>query len=212
MKTSKKVRTIVRNVSISESVSVGADESLMYIFFTDQKEGKKTDVSQKILFRLKGRGARVHVLGFNVGGADFSNTELFFHHESPDTTGHCRIKSVMGGNAKSSVHGMICINKRASGANGYFVHNSLLLSRDAEVLTVPGLEIKTNDVKASHAATLSNLDPDTLFYLHSRGLSSDQAKALVITSFLNEFVCEIADKDTRMKVVRIIEKRITRLL
>ena len=77
----------------------------------------------------------------------------------------------------------------ARGANGSAseqLNNNLLLSDNAFAHTRPQLEIDNDDVKASHGSTVGQLDPDALFYLESRGLSSSTARAMLTLAFAEE--------------------------
>ena len=122
------------------------------------------------------------------------------------------MKSLLGGQARSLIRGLIKIDKAASGANGFFTHNSLLLSKTAHVESSPTLEIETNMVKASHAATSGNLDRETLFYLGCRGIAENEAKRLVMISFACEYLTEIADEKIRLETEKLLTARINEIL
>jgi Fe-S cluster assembly protein SufD len=74
------------------------------------------------------------------------------------------------------------------------------------------LEIETNEVKASHAATTGHLDNDILFYLGSRGIEQQEAKKLVITSFAFEHVSQINDEKIREQVGALLNEKITKMI
>jgi len=63
-----------------------------------------------------------------------------------------------------------------------------LLSDNAEVDTKPQLEIYADDVKCSHGATVGQLDPEQIFYLRSRGVDDESARALLTFAFAEEVV------------------------
>jgi Fe-S cluster assembly protein SufD len=60
----------------------------------------------------------------------------------------------------------------------------LLLSDKAKAEAVPDLEIKNNEVKCSHAATVGKIDEEQIFYLNSRGVSENKAKVMIAEGFL----------------------------
>ncbi len=62
-------------------------------------------------------------------------------------------------------------------------NKALLLSDDASINTKPQLEIFANDVKCTHGAAVGQLDEDAIFYLRSRGLGADEARAMLIHAF-----------------------------
>lgn len=80
------------------------------------------------------------------------------------------------------------------GANQCSVHQSnhnLLLSKDAEIDTKPNLEVYTDDITASHGATVGQLDEMALFYLQSRGIDAQQARHMLMSGFVNSIFEEM---------------------
>lgn len=98
----------------------------------------------------------------------------------------------MKGVAEQKAHvvseGMITIGLKGSGTNAYLTEDVLMLDSTAKVDAIPGLEIKTNDVKASHSATVSKVTPEDLFYFAARGIDEPTARQMYITGFLGELV------------------------
>jgi Fe-S cluster assembly scaffold protein SufB len=80
--------------------------------------------------------------------------------------------------------GGIEIGLRAGQTDTYLTQEVLLLGSKAKADVTPGLEIKTNDVKASHSASITRLSEDDLFMVGSRGLEPDQARQMLIDGFL----------------------------
>lgn len=196
-------RVILRPELGTEEVSVGAGASLTYIFFIGRTPG-----NHSLKIRLSGDRAAANIIGFEIGNKHASSLMLDIIHESPRTAGRARLKSVLGGSAKSDVRGMIRVEKAAQGADGYFTHNTLLLSRDARGTTSPALEIEANEVKASHAATIHHFDADMLFYLGSRGMHETRAKEMILTSFVSEYVAEIPDAAARKGCEGLLQKKL----
>lgn len=112
-------------------------------------------------------------------------------HAAPRTTSNLIVRSVLDDKAKGIFRGLIKINEGATGCNGYQKEDALLLSEEAEADMVPNLEINNNDVRCTHGATVGKLDPEQLFYLTSRGISSDEAKQLLIKGFFEKAISEI---------------------
>lgn len=79
-----------------------------------------------------------------------------------------------------------------------------LLSAQAKGLMLPGLKIATNNVKAGHGASTSQLTAEDLFYLTSRGLNNNQSKRLVINSILKKFLINISDTETKNLISSLI--------
>lgn len=79
-----------------------------------------------------------------------------------------------------------------------------LLNSRAKGLMLPGLKIATNNVKAGHGASTSQLTAEDLFYLSSRGLTDNQSKRLVIDSILKKFLINISDPETKDLISSLI--------
>ena len=80
-----------------------------------------------------------------------------------------------------------------------------LLSRQADMLTEPQLEIYADDVKASHGATTGQLDENALFYMQQRGISRLTAKQMLIVAFLSEAIETIRDEEQKERLLNTID-------
>ena len=139
----------------------------------------------KIDYYLNGTGA-----SSNDSEVIFGNNEQSFdiqtnvNHESPSTEGRVVEKSILRNKAKSLFKGMIRIKENASKSNSFLSGRSILLDKDAKSDAIPGLEIFTNDVKATHSASVAQIDEEQIFYLKSRCLSHEEAERTIVEGFL----------------------------
>ena len=130
-------------------------------------------------------------------GANANDTEVVFGnknqsfditsnliHIAESTTGRVLEKSVLKDTAKSLFKGMIRIEKEAHHTESYLAGHSILLDKGAKSDSIPGLEIFTNDVKATHAASVAQIDEEQLFYLGTRCLSKSDAQKIIVEGFL----------------------------
>lgn len=117
--------------------------------------------------------------------------------------GEIVLKGVAEDHAQVSCNGMIEIGLQGGGTKTHLTEDVLMLDATAKVDAIPGLEIKTNDVKASHSATVSRVTPEQLFYLQSRGLPEETARKLFIDGFLGELI-ENVPESFREKVRRML--------
>ncbi len=130
-------------------------------------------------------------------GANANDTEVVFGnknqsfditsnliHIAQSTTGRVLEKSVLKDTAKSLFKGMIRIEKEAHHTESYLAGHSILLDKGAKSDSIPGLEIFTNDVKATHAASVAQIDEEQLFYLGTRCLSKSDAQKIIVEGFL----------------------------
>lgn len=115
-----------------------------------------------------------------------SHVHTSVEHLAPHTQSRQHFKGLLKGKSHSSFEGKIFVHPIAQKTQGYQLCNHLLMSDQATVNVKPNLEIFADDVKASHGATLGQLDEEALFYLTSRGIALDDAKQYLIKGFIQE--------------------------
>lgn len=115
-----------------------------------------------------------------------SHTHILMEHQAPHCGSMQLFKGVLDDVSQSSFEGKILVRKEAQKTNAYQLNHNLLLGDHALANSKPNLEIFADDVKASHGATVSQVKPEELFYLKSRGLSSEEAKRLLVEGFCKE--------------------------
>lgn len=116
------------------------------------------------------------------------------------------IKFVLDDKARGSFKGELIIQPDAQKTEAYQTNRNILLSRQAEMLTEPQLEIYADDVKASHGATTGQLDEAALFYMQQRCISRDTASKLLLQAFFAEVVDNLSDEQLRESITRQIEE------
>src|SRR5574339_230594 len=134
---------------------------------------------------MQGQGASVGdveiIIGIDNQSFDISSNLI---HSAPNTNGRVLVKSVMKDTSQSLFKGMIKINKNAKSTESYLAGHAILLDKGAKSDAIPGLEIESNEVKATHSASVSQIDEKQIFYLMSRGLSEESAKREIVGGFL----------------------------
>jgi FeS assembly protein SufD len=120
---------------------------------------------------------------FGIGNQSFDVTSNLIHY-GRNSRGRVLVKSVMKDTSKSLFKGMIRIGKEAKAAESYLAGHAILLDKGAKSDAIPGLEIETNEVKATHSASVAQLDENQIFYLMSRGLNREGAKREIVGGFL----------------------------
>lgn len=147
---------------------------------------------------LMGENANCDLYGINLlDVSQHGDTTITVEHRAPHCTSNQFYRNVLNGQAKGVFQGKVHVHQIAQKTDGYQLSNTLLLSQAAEMDTKPELEIYADDVKCSHGATTGQLDEAPLFYLRSRGLSEQDARALMIESFTNEVIEALSDEEIR---------------
>ena len=109
-------------------------------------------------------------------------------------------KCIVGDRAHGIFNGKVFVPQAAQFTNAGQLNRNLLLSPKARVDTKPQLEITADQVKCSHGATVSQLDPEEVFYLQSRGLKEADARNLLIDAFVAEILNRIPIPSLRQRL------------
>jgi len=112
-------------------------------------------------------------------------------HLAPYTTSLINSKSISKGNGHSGYRGLVKVAKGAIGAQSKVVCDALLLDPESRSDTYPYIDVHEDDVQIEHEATVSKISEEQLFYLMSRGLSEEEASAMIVNGFLEPFVKEL---------------------
>ena len=137
-----------------------------------------------IWYDLDGRGAQAYVHGFMFGDArQHFHLHTLQRHLQPDTTSDLLIKGCLKDRARSVYQGLIQVSVDAQRTNAYQANRNLMLSDQARADSIPGLEILANDVRCTHGATIGHVDPESMYYLLTRGLPPVEARRLIVEAF-----------------------------
>ncbi|MEJ2742553.1 MAG: SufD family Fe-S cluster assembly protein [Gammaproteobacteria bacterium] len=135
--------------------------------------------------QLIGSGAHAQVNGgFMAYDHAHHDHRIFVDHRVPHCTSDALYRGIAGRSANAVFNGRIHIAAGAKQSNGSLQNRNVLLDNSATINTKPELEIYNDDVKCSHGATISQLDPQHILYLRSRGLSQAAAINMLLESFL----------------------------
>ncbi len=122
-------------------------------------------------------------------------------------SGEILMRGITEGFAHTDCKGMIEIGLQGGGTNTYLTQEVLMLDSTSKVDAVPALEIKTNDVKASHSATVARVTDEDLFYFGARGIDPHEARRMFVLGFLGDITERIPDEAVRGEVIAMIEQK-----
>ena len=174
---------------------------------------------------LAGRNARVNLCQFSLGAAlAKSYTEVSFPqpgsegqvwgltlldgrrhidhetrqiHHGDHTYSNLFYKGVLRERSRSVFYGTIEISDTAGQSNTYQQNDNLLLSKQARADSIPGMEIRTYDVRCTHGATIGRIEEEELFYLMSRGFTRPVAEGLAIRGYVEPVLAQVSDERCR---------------
>lgn len=156
--------------------------------------------------RLHGPHGMIHLNGAQLlSGQQHGDITTVVRHDAPECGSRQTVKNVLAGHSRGVFQGRIEVARIAQKTDGYQMNQALLLSPHAEIDCKPQLEIYADDVKCSHGATIGELDQDQLFYLRSRGVPAEEAKAILVRAFLTEAMEPVTHEGARSLLENAIE-------
>ena len=145
---------------------------------------------------------------FVLRGRQHADVHLDVRHVARDTACDVLWRGVADQRSRGILHGAIAVDPGSDGADARLQTKNLLLSAHAEIDAQPVLEIHADEVKASHGATVGQLDANALFYLRSRGISAADARSLLIGGFCREAFADLADPQLLARLGALLDERL----
>ena len=112
-------------------------------------------------------------------------------HLGKNTTSRIISKGIAAGHSNNTYRGLVMAHRRAKGARNFTNCDSLLIGDKCGAHTVPYIEAKNSSAVFEHEATTSKISEDTLFYCRQRGLSAEDAVALVVNGFVKDVLQQL---------------------
>src|SRR3954462_15046 len=154
---------------------------------------------------MTGEHAKGEVLSVAFAGeGQHQDTGAKMLHLAPNTSSNIVSKSVARGGGRASYRGLVQINKGAHGSRSSVKCDALLVDSISRSDTYPYVDIREDDVTMGHEATVSKVSADQLFYLMSRGLTEDEAMAMVVRGFVEPIAKELP-MEYALELNRLIE-------
>lgn len=145
--------------------------------------------------KMDGADAHADITGLNlVSDGQHADITMETSHAVPHTSSQPLFKSIARGRSKAVVQGKLIVACDAQKTDAKFMHQGLMLSDEAEILSKPELEIYADDVVCGHGSTCGQLDEDSLFYLLSRGIPKAEAETMLVRGFIAELIDPIEDE------------------
>ena len=136
---------------------------------------------------LRGDGSRGEFYSIAVSnGYQQVDSGTKMIHLGKNTSSRIISKGIAAGHSQNTYRGLVSAHKRASGARNFTNCDSLLIGDKCGAHTVPYIEAKNASAHFEHEATTSKISEDTLFYCQQRGLSAEEAIALVVNGFVRD--------------------------
>ena len=141
---------------------------------------------------LNGRGARSEFTGVTFAGNDQNlDTGTKVVHNAEDTSSYINTRSISKDGGVSTFRSAVVINKNAKNSKSSVSCESLMVDNISRSDTIPAMDIRTRFADVGHEAKIGKISDDAVFYLMSRGLSEDEAKALIVSGFADNVSKEL---------------------
>ncbi len=169
--------------------------------------GKMARMESQI--RIEGENSHIQLQSLTVSSENqhFDQRTLQIH-SAPHAVSNLLYKNALLNTSKTIFSGLIQVAPEAQKTDAYQTNRNLLLSPEAEAVSLPGLEILANDVKCSHGATSGQLDQSELFYMLSRGITQKQAQTLLIFGFFEEVLSTIKNPEIAETLRHLLQEKL----
>ena len=187
-----------------ERAQVGRDANLEWIFGALGSNLTKNFSEIDLI----GEGAVGKMSGFYfTDGKQHLDHDTQQNHLAAHTTSDLLFKGALKDSSRSVWQGMIYVAPGAQKTDGYQANRNLILSSKARADSIPGLEILADDVRCTHGATIGKIDPDSVFYLLSRGIPYAEAEQLIVEGFFDPIMQRIPFDGVRKRFQQAIIKK-----
>ena len=141
---------------------------------------------------LKGDDSRMEFTGVTFAGAGQDlDTGAKVVHVGKNTSSYMNTRSISKSGGVSTFRSSVVVEKSAKGAKSAVSCQSLMLDSESRSDTIPAMDIKTRDAAVGHEARIGAISNDAVFYLMSRGMSEEDARALIVSGFADNVSKEL---------------------
>ena len=141
---------------------------------------------------LKGKGARMEFTGITFAGKGQNlDTGAKVVHSVPDTSSYINTKSISKDGGISTFRSSVVIGKNAEHSKAAVSCQSLMLDEISRSDTIPAMDVRTCNADVGHEAKIGRISDDAVFYLMSRGISEEDARAMIVSGFADNVSKEL---------------------
>lgn len=149
--------------------------------------GRFSRVETESVIRGQGSLSEMLSLYFAEHGQHFDHRTLQ-DHDAGGSKSDLLYKGALKDESRSVYSGLIRVHEGAAKTDAYQLNRNLVLSDLAKADSKPELEIKNNDLRCTHGASVGQINEDELFYLMTRGLTREEAERLIVNGFFEEVI------------------------
>jgi Fe-S cluster assembly protein SufD len=175
--------------------------------FTFTLNGKL--IRNNLQLALDGEGIESHMFGLYLLDNDtLADNHTVVDHKKANSFSNELYKGIMDGNSKGVFNGKIYVRPNAQKTNAFQANRNILLTDKATINTKPQLEIWADDVKCSHGCTSGQLDEEAMFYLQTRGINKETARAMMLYAFAGEILDHVNHAELKDYLDQLVSERL----
>ena len=141
---------------------------------------------------LKGKGSRMEFTGITFAGKGQNlDTGAKVVHAAPETSSYINTRSISKDGGISTFRSSVVITKKAPKSKAAVSCQSLMLDDISRSDTIPAMDIRTKDANVGHEAKIGKISDDAVFYLMSRGIPEEDARAMIVSGFADNVSKEL---------------------
>jgi Fe-S cluster assembly protein SufD len=140
-------------------------------------------------------------------GSEHVDNHTTMDHAFPNGTSSELYRGIMYGKSTGVFNGKIFVRKDAQKTNAFQQNSNIVADKGATINAKPELEIYADDVKCSHGCTVGQFDTEALFYLKSRGLDTEAAKALLVKAYVSDVLNSVEHEEVRNEILKLYSER-----
>lgn len=141
---------------------------------------------------LNGEGASAEFTGITFAGKGQNlDTGTKVVHNAPNTSSYVNTKSISKDGGVSTFRSAVVVNSKAKHSKSAVSCQSLMLDDISRSDTIPAMDIRTKDANIGHEARIGRISDEAVFYLMSRGISEEDARAMIVSGFADEVSKEL---------------------
>lgn len=141
---------------------------------------------------LKGKGARMEFTGITFAGKGQNlDTGAKVVHAAPETSSYINTRSISKDGGISTFRSSVAMTKEAENSKSTVSCQSLMLDDISRSDTIPAMDIRTKNADVGHEAKIGRISDEAVFYLMSRGISEEEARAMIVSGFADNVSKEL---------------------
>lgn len=166
-------------------------------------------IRNNVYVRFDDQEGEAHLYGLFLGrGTMHIDNHTMIDHAVPHCVSNELYKGILDDQATGVFNGKVLVRPHAQKTNAYQSNKSIVLTREARMYSKPELEIYADDVRCTHGAACGQLDENGIFYLRTRGLTLQKARAMMLLAFARDVLDQIAIEPLRA----YLDERVASLL